>query len=467
MAEIVFNGKPLTVNPLKVSQPMGAALALLGMHRAIPLEHGAQGCTAFSKVFFTRHFREPVPLQTTAMSHLVTVMGADQHIIEALETLSDRERPDLIGLVTTGLSELQGADVGRALEQFRERHPEHRRVQVVTVNTPDTLGSLESGYALAVEAMIRTLVPESRKAGQHPWQVNVLASSMLTPGDIEALRAWIEAYGLHPLFLPDLSGSMDGHLDPEGFCNLTQGGLTQSELGYMGKSVATLVVGASMAGAADLLRERTGIPDHRFESLMGLADCDAFSQTLAALAGASIPRSIERIRAQLMDAMVDCHIVLGGARVALAADPDLLTMLGRFVTGLGAELCAAVTSARAPVLASLPAERVWIGDLEDLEGSARRHDAQILLASSHGVPVARRLGIPILRAGFPIHDAAGAQARQWVGYGGSRQALFDLTNLLMDQRQNVRPYRSIFWQGSPRDGEPLPAQPYHPAAAGA
>lgn len=147
MARIEFNGKPLTVNPLKVSQPMGASLAMLGISRAMPLEHGAQGCTAFSKVFFTRHFREPIPLQTTAMNHVVTVMGADEHIVQALRTIAEAERPDLIGLVTTGLSEIQGADIRRAIAAFREVHPDHRRVMVVPVNTPDTLGSLESGFA--------------------------------------------------------------------------------------------------------------------------------------------------------------------------------------------------------------------------------------------------------------------------------------------------------------------------------
>jgi len=454
MANILINGKPLTVNPLKVSQPMGASLAFLGMRRAIPLEHGAQGCTAFSKVFFTRHFREPIPLQTTAMSHMVTVMGADQNIMDALGTLAEQENPDLIGLVTTGLSELQGSDVALALENFREARPEHARVRIVTVNTPDTLGSLESGFALAVEAMIREFVPESRQAAQTPRQVNVLVSSMLTPGDVDHLRQWIEAYGLHPVILPDLSTSMDGHLDPQGFSNLTQGGLQLNELAHMGTSIATLVVGESMSPAADLLQTRTGVPDHRFPGLMGLKECDAFSQVLAQLSGRSLPATIEQARGRLMDAMVDCHFMLGGTRVAIGADPDLLGTLSRFVTSMGAEVCAAVASTRADSLSPLPMETVLVGDLEDLESMARRTRAQLLLTNSHGAPVAKRLGVPLLRAGFPIHDQAGAQLRQWIGYVGSRQALFDMANLLMEQRQNVQPYRSIFWQGSSRDQEP-------------
>jgi nitrogenase molybdenum-iron protein alpha/beta subunit len=51
MAEIVHSKKALAVNPLKVSQPIGASLAFLGLNRCLPLMHGSQGCTAFGKVF--------------------------------------------------------------------------------------------------------------------------------------------------------------------------------------------------------------------------------------------------------------------------------------------------------------------------------------------------------------------------------------------------------------------------------
>ncbi|MFA5082707.1 MAG: nitrogenase component 1, partial [Hydrogenophilaceae bacterium] len=97
MAEIIKRNKALAVNPLKVSQPVGASLAFLGIHRAIPMMHGSQGCTAFAKVFFVRHFREPVPLQTTAMDQGATVMGADENVIAGLTTIAEKSKPALIG----------------------------------------------------------------------------------------------------------------------------------------------------------------------------------------------------------------------------------------------------------------------------------------------------------------------------------------------------------------------------------
>jgi nitrogenase molybdenum-iron protein NifN len=451
MAEIIQSKKALAVNPLKVSQPIGASLAFLGLNRSLPLMHGSQGCTAFGKVFFVRHFREPIPLQTTAMDQVSTIMGADENIIEALRTLSDKSKPDIIGLVTTGLSETQGTDILRAVKDFRAAHPEFDHVAVVPVNTPDYVGCLESGYALAIESLIETLVPESQCAGKRPKQVNVLASGMLTPGDIEAIKEWVEAFGLRPVVVPDIGDSLDGHLVEAETSSLTIGGTPRAEIEIMGESTATLVVGPSLEKAANILKARTGVPDYRFEGLMGLDDCDAFTQTLAEISGKPVPEKIERHRAQLQDAMVDSHFMIGFARIALAADPDLLGMQVRFLSGMGAEVVAAVSPHKHDSLAGLPIERVIVGDLEDMEKAARAARAQLVIANSHAADTARRLGLPLLRAGFPQYDLVGGYARTWVGYRGTRQALFDLANLMLGQHHELEAYRSIYWADD-RDG---------------
>ncbi|MCX8085560.1 MAG: nitrogenase iron-molybdenum cofactor biosynthesis protein NifN [Rhodocyclaceae bacterium] len=447
MAEILKRAKPLAVNPLKVSQPVGAALAFLGLKNAIPMLHGSQGCTAFGKVFFVRHFREPIPLQTTAMDQVSTIMGADENVIEGLKTLCEKAKPEVIGLPTTGLSETQGTDIRRLVKMFRDKHPEFAQVAVVPVNTPDYVGALESGFALAVEAIIDTLVEKSALAGRRHKQVNVLASSMLTPGDIEAIKDWIEAFGLRPVVLPDLGDSLDGHLIEAETTPLTLGGTPRHEIARMGESIATLVIGRSLARAADLLKERTGVPDFRFDHLLGLDACDAFTQALAEISGQPVPAKIERQRAQLQDAMVDTHFMTGFTRVALALEADQLLAFGEFLSGVGCEIVAAVAPARADALADMPCAAVQIGDLEDLERLARPAGAQLLIANSHAAQSAARLGIPLLRAGFPQYDTVGGYARAWVGYRGARQALFDFANLVLQAHHEIPPYRSIYRHG--------------------
>ena len=55
----------------------------------------------------------------------------------------------------------------------------------------------------------------------------------------------------------------------------------------------------------------------------------------------------ERHRKQLQDAMLDTHFMIGQARVAIAADPDMLLGFERLLTTMGAEVVAAVVPDRA------------------------------------------------------------------------------------------------------------------------
>jgi nitrogenase molybdenum-iron protein alpha/beta subunit len=116
-------------------------------------------------------------------------------------------------------------------------------------------------------------------------QINVLCGSSLTPGDLEALRELIERFGLHPVLIPDLADSLDGHLDAEDYSPLTTGGTPLAAFTTLGDAAATLVIGASLNAAADLLQERTGVPTHRFPHLFGLEATDRLVMTLAGIAG--------------------------------------------------------------------------------------------------------------------------------------------------------------------------------------
>jgi len=451
MAETIKRNKALSVSPLKASAPIGASLAFLGINRSIPMLHGSQGCTAFGKVFFVRHFREPVPLQTTAMDQVSSVMGADGNIVEGLRAICEKSKPALIGLPSTGLAETQGCDLNGSVKKFRDAHPEYNDIKVVPVNTPDFSGCLESGYAAAVYAMIKVLVPSAEEAktkpGQRPRQINVLVNASLTPGDLETLRELIGSFGLRPVLLPDLSDSLDGHLTDDDFSPVTIGGMPVSEFDTLGESIATLAIGPSLFKAGNLLQERTGVPLFTFDHLMGLEAMDAFVMCLHEVSGNPVPETLARQRAQLQDCMLDTHFMLGQARFAIAADSDLLLAMGSFVTSMGAELVAAVVPARSDCLGRIPTEHVKIGDLEDLEKSAREGQAEILIGNSHAVDSAQRLRVPIIRAGFPQYDLLGGYQRSWIGYRGSRQALFDMANILMEHNSHeVHPYHSTLAQ---------------------
>ncbi len=446
LSNMISRTKPLAINPIKASQPLGATLACLGIRQSIPLLHGSQGCSAFAKVFLVQHFREPIPLQTTAMDQVSTVMGGDENLFEALQTLCSKNSPAMILVPTTGLTETQGSDPRRVIAQFRIDHPEFSATRIVPVNTPDFKGCLESGFALAVEAMIDELVPPSECVGESPEQLNILASANLTPADIEQLKSTVQAFGFNPIVLPDLSDSL-GHLVEQDFSPLSVGGTPVSAFDQLGRSAATLVVGRSLFKAGKLLQQRTGVFSYRFEHLMGLEANDQLIDCLRRLSGKLVPSSIERQRNQLQDAMVDTHYQLGLAPVALAGDPELISAFSNWLSQMGAEVVVGVTPVATKSLSQVPCTLIKVGDLADLEFLAAEHGAELLIGNSHLADSAKRLGLPLLPAGFPQHHHFGAHRRCWIGYSGSAQTLFDIANLRLHADQHAIPvYHSALSQ---------------------
>lgn len=430
MARVVESRKAAAVNPLKHSQPLGGALAFLGLDRCMPVFHGSQGCTAFAKALMVKHFREAVPLQTTAMTEVTTVLGGGENLITALATIAGKQRPDVIGLLSTGLTETKGDDVLGMLKEYREGHPQFGHIPVVYASTPDFKGGLQEGYAAAVDRIVAELAV--RGQGERvPGQVNLLAGPALSPMDVEEVREMVEAFGLEPIVLPDLSGSLDGHLG-EDWSPLTTGGTKVADIRRMGRSAVTLALGESVAGAARLLTDGCGVPYRVYDRLTGLGAADRFLADLAEVSGRPVPDRLRRWRERLADAMLDAHFVLGGRRVALALEPDLLCALGSFLTEMGAEVVAAVAPTRSPALERMPWDEVAVGDYQVLEERARAGGAELLVASSHGRQSAERLGIPLLRTGFPVFDRLGAQHRLTAGYRGTVEFLFAAGNLLLE-----------------------------------
>ena len=409
-----------------MSQPLGASYAFLGMNRCMPVMHGSQGCTSFGLVLLVRHFREAIPLQTTAMNETTTIMGGYDNVEKAILNIRARAKPDLIAICSTGLTETKGDDVRGYLKLIRGSHPELADTALVYVSTPDFLGAFQDGWARAVTALLEELVLPANDP--HAGQVNVLPGCHLTPGDIDEVREIIEAFGLHPIFLPDVSGSLDGHM-PDEFSPTTMGGTTLADARRMGASVMTLALGEQMRPCAQALEARTGVPFAVFDCLSGLAASDRFIAELARVSGASVPAKYRRQRSQLQDAMLDAHFYIGGKRIVIGAEPDLLWALASSLTELGASITAAITTTQSPLLARLPTDEVLIGDLEDLEERAKGCD--LMITHSHGRQAAERLAIPFHRAGLPLFDRLGAGQRVTVGYRGTREFLFEIGNLFL------------------------------------
>ncbi|MDH3997503.1 MAG: nitrogenase iron-molybdenum cofactor biosynthesis protein NifN [Desulfuromonadales bacterium] len=426
MAEVIHkNNKPLQVNPFKLSQPMGATLAFLGVDSCMPLMHGGQGCTSFSKVFFTRHFCEPIAIQTTAVTDAIAVLdGGAYSIVESVKNITQKVTPSLIGLHTTGLPETKGDDVAGVARQID--------FPLVHVNTPDYEGGLESGWAKTCKAMIEQLAAPSE--GVNDNKLVLLPHVSLQPIEVEKIKQFIESFGFNVFALPDLSTSLDGHLGDKQAA-LSSGGISVEDIQSLADAGLVVTVGDSMQGCAKALQAKNAEMRHyHFPHLSGLEATDSLAEALLAETGfSSPPPAVSRWRLRLQDAMLDSHFSLGQSRFLVVAEPDQLAGICQSLHDAGGRVALAISPVNSSQLQKVVAEKVIVGDLEDAENMAEEYD--VIVGNYHCEALAHRQGKGLVLRGFPNWEQVGNALKNDVLYEGGCYLLFEAANTASSCRE--------------------------------
>jgi nitrogenase molybdenum-cofactor synthesis protein NifE len=418
------------IDPLKHSPSIGAAIALQGIDRALPIIHGAQGCGFLGKVLLTKHFREPMALATSKLFVEDVVMGSEEKLLKVIGEFIAKNKPSLIGVLTSGLSEVKGDDVKaavRSLESGDRRGAS--KTAIIHVPTPDYDGGLETGYAKAVEAVIRSLAGSRQPKGQtpstaaHSGVINVLIGSHLTPGDVGELRDIIESFGLRPIMLPDLS-ALDG--SRRDFSALAGGGTTVEQIAGMGGADFTIGIGMSLEPAAKLLQQTCGIGYTMFDTLSGLTAADQLMQMLSRISNHPVPAKYERQRNILIDNMRDAHAFFGGKKACIALESDLAIQTSKWLGEMGASVELAVIPELSDAADRIRASEIKIGDLHSITGAY-----DVLIANSHAEATAHRIKTPLYELGFPVYKSLGYTSKVTIGYRGSLTLVHEVGTLLM------------------------------------
>ncbi len=418
--------KPVLINPLKHSASIGAAMALQGIDRALPIIHGAQGCTFLGKVLLTKHFREPIALAGTKLFAEDVVMGSDEKLVQCVNGFMDKNAPDLIGVLTSGLVEVKGDDISALVRGLNRGTASGR---VLHIPTPDYEGGLEAGYGKAVEALL-TLADGSGGAGQRkvPGQITVLAGPHLSPADFNELKEIFSAFELRPLLLPDLS-SLDG--SRQGVSPLALGGTTLEEIRNVGSSEFTIAIGMCMEAPAQSLNKRFGTEYRTFDGLSDLMEINTFFELLSMLSGKPVPDKYDRQRRALIDGVRDAHFFTAGKKVCIALEPDHAAQQSRLLSWAGMEIALAVIPADGPGAGKIQAAMTTISDLFSIEGKF-----DLLVSNSHAEETAKRLGVPLFQTGFPVYKLFGNTARISIGYRGVLGIINEVANIFLKEEHS-------------------------------
>ncbi|WP_373072956.1 nitrogenase iron-molybdenum cofactor biosynthesis protein NifN [Sulfurimonas sp.] len=413
--------KPLQINPIKLSQPMGALLCFLGIKNCMPLMHGAQGCASFSKVFFTRHFSDPIAIQTTAVNDITAVIdGGDYSISEAIKNITKKVQPDLVGLFTTGITETKGDDIKGATFLLKDQ-------QLMTyVHTPDFEGGLESGFAKSIEAIIEQLVEPKDNINTN--KALLIPNVNLTPIEVEKIKEQISMFGFETFALPDLSESLDGHLGLKQGA-LSSGGISVDEIKALGDSALVISIGDSVKKAGEKFLEKNEKTTHmHFDTVSGLLKADDFYRQIMEFKKLSKPSpSVVRWRKRLQDALLDTHFAIGGTKVVIALEADEALSVATTIIEAGADVKTIVIPTKTDILDELDCE-IIIGDFEDVENAL--DDADLLISNFHGERIAHKHKKALILRGFPNYEIVGNQMINDTLYEGSCYLLFEIANTM-------------------------------------
>lgn len=422
--------KPLQVNPIKHSQPMGAALAYCGIRNCLPLMHSAQGCASYTKVFFTRHFNEPIPMYNTSVSDLTAVLdGGDYSILMSVENITKKNKftPELIGLHTTGLTETKGDDV--------KNIGNHIEIPYCYVNTPDYEGGMESGWALTAKALIEQHTRPYTKVRLN--KMLLLPHVSMQPVEVEKIKALCESFGFETYALPDLSTSMDGFFgEQQG--KLAQGGIGIDEIETLGNCATVISVGSSMEIAAEALLEKNPHIRHlHFDHHMGQDMTDNFVGSLMNIRQITPSPSVKRWRGRLQDAMLDTHFLIGSSRFVITGEPDMCVGIVELLQSVGGMIEAVVATVYSPVLEKIEAKNVFVGDLED----ARVHfkNADLMISNFHAerlLHMEEQSHAGLIFRGFPNYEELGNQLKSDQLYEGSTYFLFEVANKIRETKHH-------------------------------
>ena len=351
----------------------------------------------------------------------------------------------MIGVATTCLAETIGEDVGMYLHEIRSEQPaaEASLPPVVHVSTPSYCGTHAEGFIAAVRALVEQLA-EPGPRGEH---VNVF-TGMFSPADLRYLKEILADFGLPATVLPDYSDTLDGPTWDD-YQLIPRGGTPLDAVRRTGQARASLeftCVHDAKPSAGQWLAERFGVPRHPLPVPIGVAATDALFGVLEALSGRATPAKHVEERGRLIDAFVDGHKYLFDRRAVVYGEEDLVVGVTGLLRELGVRpvLCAsggesgrlrAAIEAQAPDLAS-EIQVCQATDFAELAERAAGLRPELLIGNSKGYWLARRLKVPLVRIGFPIHDRVGGARLLHVGYRGAQQLFDRLTNTLLEAIQD-------------------------------
>jgi nitrogenase molybdenum-iron protein beta chain len=441
------------INPIFTCQPAGAQYVSIGIKDCIGIVHGGQGCVMFVRLLISQHLKESFEIASSSVHEDGAVFGALDRVEQAVDVLLMRyPHVKVIPIITTCSTEVIGDDVDGVVRKLNEGLLQEkyagREVHLIPIHTPSFVGSMISGYDVAV----RDIVKYFARKGEPNGKINLI-TGWVNPGDVTALKHLLQVMDIDATVLFEIE-DFDSPLMPSGN-TVSHGNTTIADLVDTANANATLALNRyEGAKAARYLEDTFQVPAMIGPTPIGIRNTDTFLQNLKTLTGKPIPPSLVRERGIALDALTDLvHMFLADKKVAIYGNPDLVVGLAEFCLDLEMKPVLLLlgddnaTYSRDPRIQALQQqvdyrmEIITNADLWEMEKRITDGELELdlILGHSKGRFTAIDNQIPMVRVGFPTYDRAGHYRHPVVGYAGAIWLAEQMANTLftdMEYKKN-------------------------------
>lgn len=432
------------INPIFTCQPCGAQFASIGIKDAIGIVHGGQGCVMFVRLLISQHLKESFELASSSVHEEGAVFGATRRVEEAVDVLLMRyPQVRVVPIISTCSTEVIGDDIdgvcnklneGLLLEKYADRE-----VHLIPIHTPSFVGSMITGYDLAV----RDFVKYFGKKGEPTGKVNLI-TGWVNPADVTAMKHLLAEMQVDATVLFEIE-AFDSPLMPYGNY-VSHGDTTVEDLADTANAIGTIALNRYEGmKAAKYLESEFGVPAIIGPTPIGIRNTDTFLANLKQMTGKPIPESLVRERGIAIDAITDVtHMFLADKKVAIFGAPDLVIGLAQFCLDMEMKPVLLLlgddntTYGEDPRIKELQEyidydmEIITNADLWELDYRLKDGSLELdlILGHSKGRFVSIDNHVPMLRVGFPTYDRAGMYRYPILGYAGATWLAEQMANTI-------------------------------------
>ncbi len=443
-----FARECLTINPAKACQPLGAVFASLGFEGTLPFVHGSQGCVAYYRSHFSRHFKEPTSAVSSSMTEDAAVFGGLNNLIDGMANAFSLYKPKMIAVSTTCMAEVIGDDLNAYIKGAKEKGSVPMEFDVPFAHTPAFVGSHVTGYDNVMKGILEHFW--NGKAGTAPklerkpnGKLNFIGGfDGYTVGNMREIKRLFDLMGVEYTMLGDNSDVWDTPSD--GTFRMYDGGTTLDDAASAVHANATISMQEFCTEKTLDVIEARGQEVIAFNHPIGVGGTDRFLMEVSRLTGRSIPASIAKERGRLVDAIADSNAHIHGKKFALFGDPDLTLGLTAFLLELGAEPTHILSTNGGrewaekveTLLSNSPFGKnchVYAGkDLWHMRSLLFTEPVDYLIGNTYGKFLERDTKTPLIRIGFPIFDRHHHHRYPVWGYQGGLNVLVKILDRIFE-----------------------------------